>query len=139
MLTPCGSCKNRRNNPEDTILHSHRRENLKSYIARCMFCFRLYIRKLLFTKRERERERERDRALFISGNNQVLQAEKATLRTCRYAGKAGRAQPHPSQLSLSVAAPLVVLDVTRISIRHCVLHMSVCVLLLFFYRMHSVC
>jgi hypothetical protein len=23
----------RRNNPEDTILHSHRRENLKSYIA----------------------------------------------------------------------------------------------------------
>jgi hypothetical protein len=26
----------RRNNPEDTILHSHRRENLKSYI--CFFC-----------------------------------------------------------------------------------------------------
>jgi hypothetical protein len=24
----------RRNNPEDTILHSHRRENLKSYILR---------------------------------------------------------------------------------------------------------
>jgi hypothetical protein len=24
----------RRNNPEDTILHSHRRENLKSYIVR---------------------------------------------------------------------------------------------------------
>jgi hypothetical protein len=24
----------RRNNPEDTILHSHRRENLKSYIIR---------------------------------------------------------------------------------------------------------
>jgi hypothetical protein len=24
----------RRNNPEDTILHSHRRENLKSYIRR---------------------------------------------------------------------------------------------------------
>jgi hypothetical protein len=24
----------RRNNPEDTILHSHRRENLKSYIQR---------------------------------------------------------------------------------------------------------
>jgi hypothetical protein len=23
----------RRNNPEDTILHSHRRENLKSYLA----------------------------------------------------------------------------------------------------------
>jgi hypothetical protein len=23
----------RRNNPEDTILHSHRRENLKSYMA----------------------------------------------------------------------------------------------------------
>jgi hypothetical protein len=65
VVTPCGSCKNRRfggtwrllhqnfvtlmkeapglsetsfltratrcNNPEDTILHSHRRENLKSY------------------------------------------------------------------------------------------------------------
>jgi hypothetical protein len=28
VVTPCGSCKN---NPEDTILHSHRRENLKSY------------------------------------------------------------------------------------------------------------
>jgi hypothetical protein len=32
----------RRNNPEDTILHSHRRENLKSYkrqgdFALCMF------------------------------------------------------------------------------------------------------
>jgi hypothetical protein len=25
----------RRNNPEDTILHSHRRENLKSYISIC--------------------------------------------------------------------------------------------------------
>jgi hypothetical protein len=25
----------RRNNPEDTILHSHRRENLKSYIGNC--------------------------------------------------------------------------------------------------------
>jgi hypothetical protein len=24
----------RRNNPEDTILHSHRRENLKSYIVK---------------------------------------------------------------------------------------------------------
>jgi hypothetical protein len=37
VVTPCGSCKNLltratwRNNPEDTILHSHRRENLKSY------------------------------------------------------------------------------------------------------------
>jgi hypothetical protein len=29
VVTPCGSCKN----PEDTILHSHRRENLKSYIG----------------------------------------------------------------------------------------------------------
>jgi hypothetical protein len=28
VVTPCGSC----NNPEDTILHSHRHENLKSYI-----------------------------------------------------------------------------------------------------------
>jgi hypothetical protein len=27
VVTPCGSC----NTPEDTILHSHRRENLKSY------------------------------------------------------------------------------------------------------------
>jgi hypothetical protein len=27
----------RRNNPEDTILHSHRRENLKSYIEVKMF------------------------------------------------------------------------------------------------------
>jgi hypothetical protein len=27
----------RRNNPEDTILHSHRRENLKSY--ECSICF----------------------------------------------------------------------------------------------------
>jgi hypothetical protein len=27
----------RRNNPEDTILHSHRRENLKSYISEFSF------------------------------------------------------------------------------------------------------
>jgi hypothetical protein len=27
-VTPCGTCKNI---PEDTFLHSHRRENLKSY------------------------------------------------------------------------------------------------------------
>jgi hypothetical protein len=27
----------RRNNPEDTILHSHRRENLKSYILSYLF------------------------------------------------------------------------------------------------------
>jgi hypothetical protein len=27
----------RRNNPEDTILHSHRRENLKSYIVKMFF------------------------------------------------------------------------------------------------------
>jgi hypothetical protein len=31
VVTPCGS---RRNNPEDTLLHSHRRENLKSYKLR---------------------------------------------------------------------------------------------------------
>jgi hypothetical protein len=29
-VTPCDSCKYL---PEDAILHSHRRENLKSYIA----------------------------------------------------------------------------------------------------------
>jgi hypothetical protein len=29
----------RRNNPEDTILHSHRRENLKSYIVAFVFLF----------------------------------------------------------------------------------------------------
>jgi hypothetical protein len=29
----------RRNNPEDTILHSHRRENLKSYIVLDILCF----------------------------------------------------------------------------------------------------
>jgi hypothetical protein len=28
----------RRNNPEDTILHSHRRENLKSYIVYTFNC-----------------------------------------------------------------------------------------------------
>jgi hypothetical protein len=51
VVTPCGSCKNRRfggtwrlatrrNNPEDTILHSHRRENLKSYISHRMLVIR---------------------------------------------------------------------------------------------------
>jgi hypothetical protein len=29
----------RRYNPEDTILHSHRRENLKSYMVRAMFSY----------------------------------------------------------------------------------------------------
>jgi hypothetical protein len=50
VVTPCGSCKNRRfggtsaltratrrNKPEDTILHSHRRENLKSYIEKTKY------------------------------------------------------------------------------------------------------
>jgi hypothetical protein len=35
----------RRNNPEDTILHSHRRENLKSYKADAVsekLCFLVY-------------------------------------------------------------------------------------------------
>jgi hypothetical protein len=37
VVMPCSSCMvltraTRRNNAEDTILHSHRRENLKSYI-----------------------------------------------------------------------------------------------------------
>jgi hypothetical protein len=31
----------RRNNPEDTILHSHRRENLKAYIFYVNFLFLL--------------------------------------------------------------------------------------------------
>jgi hypothetical protein len=44
----------RRNNPEDTILHSHRRENLKSYI--CIYGFILvfvgtYGSKVNITKR----------------------------------------------------------------------------------------
>jgi hypothetical protein len=34
----------RRNNPEDTILHSHRRENLKSYL----FCSVLFCSLLCF-------------------------------------------------------------------------------------------
>jgi hypothetical protein len=33
VVTPCGTCKN----PEDTILHSHRRENLKSYIFKIVY------------------------------------------------------------------------------------------------------
>jgi hypothetical protein len=39
----------RRNNPEDTILHSHRRENLKSYRDKASFQFeaRLYVTLLL--------------------------------------------------------------------------------------------
>jgi hypothetical protein len=32
----------RRNNPEDTILHSHRRENLKSYILLTLFVVRRF-------------------------------------------------------------------------------------------------
>jgi hypothetical protein len=39
----------RRNNPEDTILHSHRRENLKSY--RCLLSTRIsHYRKSVFIK-----------------------------------------------------------------------------------------
>jgi hypothetical protein len=45
VVTPCGSCKNR--NPEDTILHSHRRENLKSYkfnkLPQLRYFFKIYI------------------------------------------------------------------------------------------------
>jgi hypothetical protein len=33
----------RRNNPEDTILHSHRRENLKSFITEFTRAFHLYL------------------------------------------------------------------------------------------------
>jgi hypothetical protein len=36
----------RRNNPEDTILHSHRRENLKSYIS-ALFSFQGQVRLVL--------------------------------------------------------------------------------------------
>jgi hypothetical protein len=32
----------RRNNPEDTILHSHRRENLKSYNIVVLICENIY-------------------------------------------------------------------------------------------------
>jgi hypothetical protein len=39
-VTPCGACKNRRNIPEDAIVHSYRRENLKSYTVLCvLLCF----------------------------------------------------------------------------------------------------
>jgi hypothetical protein len=38
----------RRNNPEDTILHSHRRENLKSYKVYSVACFVLVFVVLLF-------------------------------------------------------------------------------------------
>jgi hypothetical protein len=41
----------RRNNPEDTILHSHRRENLKSYIVKIVFIFFLECGKLNDTSR----------------------------------------------------------------------------------------
>jgi hypothetical protein len=33
----------RRNNPEDTILHNHRRENLKSYIKSLLRDIRMHI------------------------------------------------------------------------------------------------
>jgi hypothetical protein len=36
----------RRNNPEDTILHSHRHKNLKSYFV--CFCFILLLREIFF-------------------------------------------------------------------------------------------
>jgi hypothetical protein len=41
-VTPCDSCKvltkaTRRNIPEGAILHSHRRENLKSYLPNIIF------------------------------------------------------------------------------------------------------
>jgi hypothetical protein len=44
VVTPCGSLTvltraTRRNNPEDTILHSHRRENLKSYNVHFLFTY----------------------------------------------------------------------------------------------------
>jgi hypothetical protein len=41
----------RRNNPEDTILHSHRRENLKSYKEYKYFVFLRSVRLLLVTAR----------------------------------------------------------------------------------------
>jgi hypothetical protein len=42
VVTPCGSSRaTRRNNPEDTILHSHRRENLKSYTATALLVMKV--------------------------------------------------------------------------------------------------
>jgi hypothetical protein len=42
----------RRNIPEDTILHSHRRENLKSYILDLVLCLRLCVQDILRAKRK---------------------------------------------------------------------------------------
>jgi hypothetical protein len=39
--TPVLTVATRRNNPEDTILHSHRRENLKSYNMKYIFVLNL--------------------------------------------------------------------------------------------------
>jgi hypothetical protein len=45
----------RRNNPEDTILHSHRRENLKSYMSFILLLHRFnacsYVKKLAFFRK----------------------------------------------------------------------------------------
>jgi hypothetical protein len=45
----------RRNNPEDTILHSHRRENLKSYIAKVvpilLIPFTLMIEAIIYSEK----------------------------------------------------------------------------------------
>jgi hypothetical protein len=46
-----------RNNPEDTILHSHRRENLKSYkrakLEECVYNDRQHFSDVLFTLKQR--------------------------------------------------------------------------------------
>jgi hypothetical protein len=38
----------RRNNPEDTILHSHRRENLKSYTLLFLFIYAQILKAIKF-------------------------------------------------------------------------------------------
>jgi Mg/Co/Ni transporter MgtE len=48
----------RRNNPEDTILHSHRRENLKSYITNILRAFNTYVVYLLRPRKDIDMLRE---------------------------------------------------------------------------------
>jgi hypothetical protein len=51
----------RRNNPEDTILHSHRRENLKSYIENYNFaCGSVWEDKVIGGRKKLHNEELRD-------------------------------------------------------------------------------